>query len=367
MIKTMKLGVVILTALVIGLGLSGVSMATVHTDPVCMRCHTMHYSEDGGVPDADQGFGMDAGSESSTTGPFPHLLLDSGSDLCLGCHAKSGTAGAIGDYNVGGDAAPAVYNSTGHSAGDFIYADADGGATGASVANGHNPGGTIGFDTDSYASDKAPGGAKYPNGVSPDPTDSGLDVEAFMCISCHAPHGITGTNNPDGVYAYKLLRKEIHGLPTGNPLPDQNDGLAIYNSYSYATAEGSGNYPIYTDGLSNWCGGCHGSFHNADKTGDTGYGNETNTVDWVRHPTDTTLTDDTDFGDEQTNYGTSYSWNYPVEAPTGTFNNTTAQVFCLSCHRAHASPYKNAMRWKEDASAQGSQTGTGCNKCHAKG
>ncbi|NOR60144.1 MAG: hypothetical protein GQ469_05880, partial [Methanosarcinales archaeon] len=43
-------------------------------------------------------------------------------------------------------------------------------------------------------------------------------------------------------------------------------------------------------------------------------------------------------------------------------------VMCLSCHRAHGSPYPDALRWdytKMVAGDAGNWAGTGCFKCHA--
>jgi len=48
-----------------------------------------------------------------------------------------------------------------------------------------------------------------------------------------------------------------------------------------------------------------------------------------------------------------------AELPSGNANDIYgAQVFCLSCHRAHASPFKDAMRWDYSDNAQG------CLECH---
>lgn len=42
-------------------------------------------------------------------------------------------------------------------------------------------------------------------------------------------------------------------------------------------------------------------------------------------------------------------------------------VFCLSCHRAHGSPYPDMLRfdYSEMQAGGGGATGTGCFKCHS--
>ena len=49
----------------------------------------------------------------------------------------------------------------------------------------------------------------------------------------------------------------------------------------------------------------------------------------------------------------------PPELPSGDPDNPVgARVFCLTCHRAHASPYPDAMRWDYGNGAGG------CLECH---
>jgi predicted CXXCH cytochrome family protein len=48
-----------------------------------------------------------------------------------------------------------------------------------------------------------------------------------------------------------------------------------------------------------------------------------------------------------------------TQHPSGSRNDLIgAEVFCLSCHRAHASQFQDAMRWDYNNSAQG------CLECH---
>jgi predicted CXXCH cytochrome family protein len=113
-----------------------------------------------------------------------------------------------------------------------------------------------------------------------------------------------------------------------------------------------------THSMSSYCGGCHGKFHRDDFVGTAS--------PWVRHPSDILL--------PQTNEYAAYDpvANYSVEAPVAWIDpsnpsRATAVVMCLSCHRAHGSPYADILRWDYAgmiASTTGSTAETGCFTCH---
>src|SRR4030042_769619 len=68
----MKKVLVCLLSMAFVLAMGGVALAKVSGQ--CANCHTMHYSQDGGVP-----------TGASAGGPFPVLLLGG----CMGCHSNS--------------------------------------------------------------------------------------------------------------------------------------------------------------------------------------------------------------------------------------------------------------------------------------
>jgi hypothetical protein len=58
---------------------------------------------------------------------------------------------------------------------------------------------------------------------------------------------------------------------------------------------------------------------------------------------------------------------------TGCSNSGRMNVYvmCLSCHRAHGSPYNDMLRWDYDGMVAGNGSGggndgTGCFKCHSE-
>ncbi len=302
---------------VVGLLLIQIKVAAFHDSSslICNKCHTMHYSEAGAIPSKANGAPVDA----DAGGPFKRLIYKAAiADLCLTCHSE------------GDGGAPAVSNPGGaltvkKPGGNFYYSKSGNPSYGEKY--GHNPGGILG--TDSTLS-QAPGGT--------------FTASSETCISCHDPHG----DVPD-INSYRnLLYKP--GNWTGADLVI----TAIENSLG--GNESATNKPQYLGGMSSWCGGCHTGFQGSEVT-DPNVGDG---VHWIRHPDDRAL------GAEMAgHYGTAYDWQYPIQDLN--FNWTvesTDQVFCLSCHRAHATEYPNSARWNN---TQPSGAGTGCNKCHAKG
>ncbi len=299
---------------------AGFTVPDVHGTPVCRKCHTMHASEDGVVPT------MPDESGGSPEGPNPHLLYKSDvTDLCLVCHAAP----------ANGTGAPIVMttNGTGYpstSGGDFYHSGDDQGS-------GHNPGG-MAIGTDSTLTE-SPGG--------------GFDSLDETCLSCHDPH------RGDSANSYRMLKTKP-GDWTGSDL--LVSGMPAHPGTDEGSGSGS-NRPTYYSGFSAWCGACHSSpdgtgtgFHGSDKSDpDVGNGD-----DWLRHPSDLALGSSM-VGD----YGNDFNWLYPVQdVNLNGALDAGDEVFCLSCHRSHATPYNNSTRWD---SAQPSGAGTGCNKCHAKG
>jgi len=108
-----------------------------------------------------------------------------------------------------------------------------------------------------------------------------------------------------------------------------------------------------------YCCGCHGNFHIQDDSGL-----------WIRHPSDAFLPG----GTTEYAFYTTYSTEAPVarESLAGGVSGTvvpdgaTDMVMCLSCHRAHGSPYPDMLRWDYDRqiAGGGGDDGTGCFTCH---
>ena len=154
-------------------------------------------------------------------------------------------------------------------------------------------------------------------GLSP---PGGIPLDELGCLSCHDSHENGNFRN---------LKKEINGYSTmvradGDPEFQQN---------------------VYISGINNFCGACHENFNRRSQT---------NRV----HPVGSRIS-----GAQHADFN---RWSglanriTRAEYPSGNPNDLYgAQVFCLSCHRAHASAHKDAMRWDYSQSPQG------CLECHS--
>lgn len=281
----------------------------------CDGCHSMHNSADNPRAGSATAASLMKGSDASST--------------CLNCHdgsARYHVNSAIGDNtNQGGDffwvsdLAVHDYNVRG-----TVYA--------AEPDNkGHN---VIALDF-GLTQDATLGAA--PGGVYP--------ANTLGCTSCHDPHGQVNGGTANGTAAISVsgsygAADPVDGSIHGNYrlLDDSIAAAPVATSNSY-----DGAFVDYGQGMSGWCIGCHLTFDasnmhptdvavpvsynsyvaSGDFTGDVTTANDA-LVPFERGVADGSLLDD------QSTAGVS----------TG-----TEQVMCLSCHRAHASAFNNALRW----------------------
>jgi len=159
------------------------------------------------------------------------------------------------------------------------------------------------------------------NGLTP---PGGAPLSKFGCLSCHDAH-----DNGN----YRNLKKQINGWST------------------IVEADGDSQYQhnVYISGMSDFCGACHAQFNRP--------GNSRGSRGWRQHPVGITIAGarHADF-----NHWSGLADRITLaEHPSG--NSTDlhgAQLFCLSCHRAHASSYNNALRWDYSRNTRG------CLECH---
>ena len=115
-----------------------------------------------------------------------------------------------------------------------------------------------------------------------------------------------------------------------------------------------------TSTISYLCAQCHGQYH--DSSINIGSGSP-----WLRHPVDFDM-GNTGAGSEYRDYGGT-SNDYLLVTPvasndvslrksTVTFSDDTI-ITCISCHRAHGTPYYKIMRWDYAGGIGG-----GCSNCH---
>ena len=273
----------------------------------CSGCHTMHNSQNNAPVDPNSPNGNQ------------YLLKDATpSDVCLSCHTTSHGAQFRGTPLVPGALS---------AGGNFIFltaANLNDGRSGTYGGNtaGHNivaPGFALAADGTNLT---APGG-----GTNPFPST------ALGCSSCHDPHGNTNFRMLYGVGTIQ------DGLFTfANPAP-----IAVGYTIDTIGATNT-NHTAYQSGMSEWCGNCHGDFHNSPRN---------------YHPSGVAIggdiaavynryngTSDQSGGSYANAYLEAVPFEDPGMTPTATNGPTAAsRVMCLTCHRAHASSAPDAGRW----------------------
>jgi hypothetical protein len=313
----------------------------------CSNCHTMHSSQSS-APQEWTEKGWIPGTAN------PALLVAT----CIGCHSST-TAGTILYGNT-----PIVLNTLTPTAplagGNFYYINPDD-PTGH--ANGHNVAGidvadvTLGF--------MPPGG-----------TSLGSQLRCSGTYGCHGHNG-----RQSGDSAVEDETQAIKGAHHGDDTPPLEGSLTdVARNYRFLlgikgtedddweqdnTNTSHNEYKGYTssatDTISYLCAECHGKFH----TWVGGPGEVGTASPWFRHPTDIALK----LTGEYSAY-TIYDMKAPVARPEDNYTGDPTNVrpgtdilMCLSCHRAHASPYFKMVRW-DYKSANLSDALSGCNVCH---
>lgn len=341
----------------------------------CVNCHSMHFSQDGD-PVTFQG--------QPAVGPNAELLLTD----CVGCH--SNTMGSDTIYDLGDSRVPSVYNPNGGlqypptgstnstlAGGNFFWVSQAGGD-----AFGHNVFGISQVD-EAHSDDGAPGGIGAT--VGPGSTCYNchftLATEDFACQGCHfangthhleeSPTGIAGAD--DGWYRFlgNAMAESLASGVTGVEDPDweQDVSPTKHNVYKGTTVDYSTTTQLTNNSIGELCAGCHSRFHHAVTAGNS-EGMRGASGAWIRHPSDVALRDDGEYAAY-----TVYDPLAPVakQALDGTVSSVVTPgedvVTCISCHRAHGSPYPDMLRWdyNNDCSAGSDDTAAnpcGCFTCH---
>lgn len=341
----------------------------------CSNCHTMHNSQNG---------------EPLKSGPNPYLLDPEEGDPCVACHSSSGS-----DTIENG--IPKVLNfqePTSPLAGGNFYWVVNKGDV-----YGHNVLAIDGVNEDANFISTGVPGAPVSGGQCAVCHD-----KVTYCYSCHTPQhhkndhpngvytNVVGSGATEGCY-YRFLgpasqRVGLSGLPDiswhnnpgvkgiEDPNWEQHPTSTNHNEYAGETSKPSqfgGGY----ESISDFCAGCHAKFYNSSFYK---YSNDgTTSSPWHRHPVDTKFSEvsGTEYiynTPDGTNFG-PYNPLVPIARPNidsydgkGSSSIVTAndQVQCLSCHRAHGSPYPDMLRWDylSACNAGVANDECGCFICH---
>ena len=328
---------------------------------VCSNCHTMHNSQGGS--DMDTGYGADEA-------PYGTLLRANG---CLGCHASENPAEWKNSLG-----APIVYSTTGEpsnplAGGNYYWVKNTGNAYG------HNPVGLV--PAESMAPPGGPGHqfqVRCAGGGGPGAGSGGCHGNRFLENDA-TMKGFHHQNDVGALTTANTVANSFRGIfgVKGYEDPDWEQVPANHNLYSGATSPSSstctgschgyafgwpaGSPPEY-DTISGFCAACHGQFHQLDDAYGASFGGTQSNGQWIRHPSDILLPETGEYGGYPT---------YSVEAPVGYTDvsvptRATAVVTCLSCHRAHGSPYPDMLRWDYDDMVAGGGGSGGCFICHTE-
>jgi predicted CXXCH cytochrome family protein len=361
----MKKALVTKLALAGTLGVAAVMLSSNADAAACGACHTMHNSQDG------QSMRFD-------TQDTPLAILLRGD--CIYCHTGLNTAGDIANVNI----APKVIGNGDPTAsgtlagGDFWY------VANQSQQYGHDVVGVSGVDTTTGGASglNPPGGLALATQLECAGTlgchgDSSIaSREGSMLGAHHAAHNNIndGTSVLDGTTVGTSYRFLLGVLGREDSDWQFAETPAVHNMYYGINRTGDVTGAVDDTTISGLCARCHSSFHNAvTGRGEDDYGISTDNtnvtgagVDWTRHPTDY----DMPLAGE---YSTAFAGGYDVQTPVGTSDLSDATtdptqaldriVLCVSCHRAHGSPYNDALRWSYSTMLVGSAT-DGCINCH---
>jgi predicted CXXCH cytochrome family protein len=329
---TMVPGIAALAA-ILTLGLAGTATA-LHDGGVahCDACHSMHNSSNNGLL---------KGSDPSSTCLNCHVGVDGGYHI-LSHNASNWTPGGdffwmtTGYQNQGGwPGAPVITSDPDNMGHNVIAAD-------------------FGLTVDATNS-QAPGGS--------------YEAADLGCQSCHNPHGQAngGTANGQlpisvsGSYGgapapgtiagnYRLLGDTMYAEFKNGSLQAPVLAAAPIAVTTHDSAETDEDHAAYGQGMGEWCASCHGDYINDSHRHPSGnseflngqatvYNKYIATGDFTGVAA-TSFTALVQFERQETDRATLLAGSISTAGPDSSDN-----VMCLTCHRAHASAFNDATRW----------------------
>ena len=331
----------------------------------CSNCHTMHNSQNNNNMILNTA--IDDSSGGTHGGGYPSLTRGS----CVGCHTGTNTSTSTRPFVY--DTNGVTYGTDTLAGGNFKWVVTEG------SAKGHNVKGIPGMVADT-ALTSAPGNINADSCTNSchetlfDPEIGGNKINTG-CQGCHlapehhAPRQTAGTPALEANGYFRFLSGHFTGYGVEGIEDDDwqyitsesnhNEYLGKVASHTESAATG-GFINVGGNTMTAYCTGCHGNFHIQHDAPAN--------ANWIRHPSDAVLPSTGEYA-----YYTTYDPNVPVARPdlttianTNLVANNSDMVMCLSCHRAHGSPYDDMLRWKYDGmiAGGGGDDGTGCFVCH---
>jgi hypothetical protein len=291
----------------------------------CDGCHSMHNSPENPIEGNPNNMLL-KGSDASST--------------CLNCHAGPGSERSYHSlstdatvWSPGGDFFWLTQSYTNTNWSGSVTSDPDN--------MGHN---VIALDfglTQDATNSSAPGGG-YPSSI-------------LGCQSCHSPHGQIDGGTANGSLPISVSGSygdvPVAGTIAGNYrlLRDLgSEGAPIAVTYRYGETDVS--HPAYGANMGEWCAGCHGDYINDNHKHPSGNGEflngQASNYNSYVATGDFTGVQATSF-DALVQYERQETDNALLLADvTSTAGpDSSDNVMCLTCHRAHASAFNNITRW----------------------
>ncbi|MFH0809707.1 MAG: cytochrome c3 family protein [Pseudomonadota bacterium] len=392
--------------LVFVLGGSGPASAKIRSYK-CAACHTMHREELGAEIPFQTGYQTDA---IETPRDRWRLLKTT----CIGCHSSEGTESVKGQ-GTGGLNIPIVFNiskpdySKTLAGGNFYWVvngtdikKEDGSAIDKDRC-GHNVYGLSKGDTTLTGNKNRDncGGRCHGHMARGDEVS---EVWGYGCTSCHMyPKHHTGENSlpilrflrahgnaysvsPGGTWSDDA--KNFYVVGYGEP--NYKSTVAEHNEYKGSKEDWStSDYERLkvSHSITGFCVGCHTNIPSdltatTDPRDPTWYVGRVLPIQdncWLKHPVDYVIPNSNEFVSV---FGSNtYNPLVPVGrlwtddkftsgCITSEIKAKEAVIMCLTCHRAHGSPYPSMLRWEyKDNTDQPTPTSTqgSCLYCHTKG
>lgn len=351
-----RTGYALLFAAVCFLGLQTQASANV-TGP-CANCHTMHNSQ--------------AGTLVSSINRARLLTSD-----CVGCHSSSSADTIV---QLGTTRIPIVYNTAAPPVNELA-----GGNFHWVAKNGHQYGHNVrGISPPDSFLAIGPGGENLQCGNSCHQSFS-LPDTGFGRNGCEGCHGSVKHHGASVVAGQPVTAAEgwyrFLMAPSSHSGFGLTQGVAGIEDPNWEQTPTSTQHNIYFGGdgtaaqsprsLNKFCASCHAKFHAPGffESGGLTVDNGGGVNPWLRHPTNYAIPNKGEFAPL---FATPYNPAVPVAKPVLTSYQAAKieigdQVSCVSCHRAHGSPYPDMLRWDYSAMKAhdgGSASGTGCFFCH---
>jgi len=383
---------------------------------VCGACHIMHNSQGGTSLEGNVGGSMILLRGKVTT-------RNDISKFCLQCHGKDGTFNGdahqphgerpptvhggsslnwddskpFGEIGAGGDFFKELDTSFSLSTDGAVVALGYGHSVGITDAlpPGHTSSVTMDLECTTCHSHHGTDVDPYPYVMKPNKYRNLWVMKTTGdfsdCLLCHdAPNDFRGSGYLNEMKTWVGGSTGKYAEVGSNYTPVIVNGVSIWPVYKgdptvaannnvYDGILGTGD--SLDGGMAGWCARCHHSFHEMRDVSNV------EGEDWRRHPINKIIVEAevSGTGVDTIDYAHYTSIEDGYKVPTAFAGDTADistqtyyakdegkyKVFCLSCHFAHAGPYRDSLRWDYlESVGSGEQVAnaidsiTGCQQCH---